>query len=242
MEVLAIIPARGNSKGIPLKNIQKLNGVSLLERTIKTAKKSKKISRIILSTDNDEIAKIGKNSKIEVPFMRPKKFAKNNSSSLDVIYHALEFLKTTENYEPDIILILQVTSPLRLVSSIDKSIKLLQTSNVTSVLGVSPIKQNPSIAFTINDNFLKPFDKNYKKFFQRQTLPKFYYPSGSIYTFWRKTLETYGNFYGPKIKPLIVSKEESIDIDDIFDLFMCENILKNWKKYKQNFLKKGVKI
>jgi CMP-N-acetylneuraminic acid synthetase len=242
MEVLAIIPARGNSKGIPLKNIQKLNGISLLERTIKTAKNSKKISRIILSTDNDKIAKIGKKLKIEVPFMRPKKFAKHNSSSLDVIYHTLKFLKTSENYEPDIILILQVTSPLRLVSSIDKSIKLLQTSNATSVLGVSLIKQNPSIAFTINNNFLKPFEKNHKNFFQRQTLPKFYYPSGSIYTFWKKTLENFGNYYGPKIKPLIVSKEESIDIDDIFDLFMCESILKNWKKYKQNFSKKGVKI
>jgi CMP-N-acetylneuraminic acid synthetase len=243
MEILGIIPVRKNSKGIPQKNIQKINGISLVEHTIRTAKKSKKISRLILSTDSSEIAKMGRKLGVEVPFIRPKKFAKSNSSSLDVITHALKFLKINENYEPDIILILQVTSPLRQLSSIDKSVSLLQNSNATSVLGVSTMKQNPFIAFTISsNNFLKPYQKNFQKFFQRQQFPKFYYPSGSIYIFWKKTLKKYGNFYGPRIKPLIVSKEESIDIDDIFDLFVCENIMKNWNNYKKKFLKKGVKF
>ena len=94
----------------------------------------------------------------------------------------------------------------------------------------------------INNNFLKPFNKNFKSFKQRQKLPKFYYPTGSIYTFWRKTLETSGNFYGSKIKSLIIPNEESIDVDDIFDLFICENILKNWKNYKKTFLKRSVKV
>ena len=243
MEILAIIPARKNSKGISLKNIQKLNGTPLLEYTIKAAKNSKKISRIILTTDSEEFADIGKKLKVEVPFIRPKKLATDNASSLDVVNHVLTFLKKNENYQPDIILILQVTSPLRTSLTIDKSINLLKKTNSTSVLGVSEIKQNPSLAFILqNNNFLKPFNKNFKSFKQRQKLPKFYYPTGSIYTFWRKTLETSGNFYGSKINSLIIPNEESIDVDDIFDLFICENILKNWKNYKKTFLKRSVKV
>ena len=243
MEVLGIIPARMNSKGIREKNLQKLDGISLIEHTIKTAKKSKNISRLILSTDSPKMAKIGKQSGIEVPFLRPKKLSKSTSSTLDVIIHTLNFLKKTEGYEPDIILILQVTSPLRQLKSIDNSIIQLKKSNATSVLGVSKMKQNPFIAFTINkNNYLKPYQKSFKNFFQRQSFPYFYYPSGSIYTFWKKTLDKYGNYYGPRIKPLIVSKEESIDIDDIFDLFISENVIKNWNNYKTNFLKRGMRV
>ena len=158
MEILAIIPARKNSKGISLKNIQKLNGIPLLEYTIKAAKNSKKISRIILTTDSEEFADIGKKLKVEVPFIRPKKLATDNASSLDVVNHVLTFLKKNENYQPDIILILQVTSPLRTSLTIDKSINLLKKTNSTSDLGVSEIKQNPSLAFILqNNNFLKPF-------------------------------------------------------------------------------------
>lgn len=243
MEILGIIPVRKNSRGIPLKNIQKINGLSLVEHTIRTAKKSTKISRLILSTDSNEIAKIAKKLKVEVPFLRPKKYSKNNSPTSDVILHALDYLKRKESYEPDIITILQVTSPLRQSSSIDKAIRLLVNSDASSILGVSQMKQNPFIAFTLGSNkFLKPHMKNFQKFFQRQKFPKFYYPSGSIYTFWKKTLEDHGNIYGPKIKPLIVSKEEGIDIDDVLDLFISENVLKNWNNYKKNFLKKGVKL
>ena len=243
MEILGIIPARANSKGIPQKNLQKINGISLVENTIKIAKKSKKISRLILTTDSEKIAKIGKKLQVDVPFIRPKKLSTSNSSSLDVIIHTLDFLKKTESYEPDIVLFLQVTSPLRQLKSIDSSIIQLQKFNATSVLGVSQMKQNPSIAFKIDKNkYLQPYQKTFHNFSQRQKFPKFYYPSGSIYTFWKKTLESYGNIYGPRIKPLVVSKEESIDIDDIFDLFVCENVMKNWNKYKKKFSNKGVKF
>ena len=243
MEILGIIPVRKNSRGIPLKNIQKINGIPLVEHTIRTAKKTTKISRLILSTDSEEIAKIAQKLGIEVPFLRPKKYSKNNSPTSDVIFHALDYLKKTENYEPDIITILQATSPLRQPSTIDKSVRLLVNSNATSILGVSQMKQNPFLAFTLGSNkFLKPHMKNFQKFFQRQKFPKFYYPSGSIYTFWKKTLEDYGDIYGPRIKSLVVSRDESIDIDDILDLFIAENVVKNWNSYKKKFLKKGVKF
>ena len=114
MEILGIIPVRKNSRGIPLKNMQKINGVPLVEYTIKTAKKSQKISRLILSTDSNKIAKFAKKLDIEVPFLRPKKYSKNNSPTSDVILHTLDHLKKKDNYEPDIITILQATSPLRI--------------------------------------------------------------------------------------------------------------------------------
>ena len=240
---IAIIPARKNSKRIKNKNIKFFFGKPVISYAIKCAKKSTLFHRIIVSTDSEKIAKIGKKLQIDVPFIRPKKLSTSNSSSLDVIIHTLDFLKRTESYEPDIILFLQVTSPLRQLKSIDSSIIQLQKSNATSILGVSQMKQNPSIAFKIDKNkYLQPYQKTFHNFSQRQKFPKFYYPSGSIYTFWKKTLESYGNIYGPRIKPLIVSKEESIDIDDIFDLFVCENVIKNWNKYKKKFSNKGVKF
>ena len=96
------------------------------------------------------------------------------------------------------------------------------------------MKQNPFIAFTLNkNNHLIPYKKDFTNYFQRQKLPTFYYPSGSLYTFWTKTFLKYGNYYGKKIKPLLVSKEESIDVDDSFDLFLVQLILKNWNSYKK---------
>lgn len=234
MEILAIIPARKNSKGIPKKNLKKVSGIPLIEYTIKEAKKSKKISRLIVSTDSSEILKLAKKLNVETPFLRPRKYALSNSPTSYVIKHALDFLKEKENYVPEIVVILQPTSPLRNFSNIDKSIDLLKRSKSTSVLGVYPMKQNPFIAFTMNKNkHLKPYKNNFTKYFQRQKLPVFYYPTGSLYTFWTKTFLKHGNYYGNKIMPLIVSKEESIDVDDNFDLFLVESILNNWNSYKK---------
>ena len=122
MNILGIIPARGGSKGIPKKNLRKVCGIPLIEHTIKTAKKSKKINRLIVSTDSQEIIRFVKKLDVEVPFRRPTKYASDNSSTFDVINHALEFLKKTENYSPDIVIILQPTSPLRNALTIDKSV------------------------------------------------------------------------------------------------------------------------
>ena len=238
MDVLGIIPARGDSKGIPKKNLRKISGIPLIEYTIKTAKKSKKINRLIVSTDNEEIIKLAKKLNVEIPFRRPAKFSNDKASGSDVINHALQFLKKNENYSPDIIIILQPTSPLRDPLNIDKSVELLINSNSSSVLGVFAMKQHPDIAFTQNkDKFLTPYKKDTKKYSRRQEMTSLYYPTGSLYTFWTKTFLKYGNCYGNKIKPLLVSKEESIDVDDPFDLFLIQMILDHWNSYKKRFSK-----
>jgi CMP-N,N'-diacetyllegionaminic acid synthase len=227
MRVLSIIPARGGSKGIPFKNIHKLCGKPLISYSIKNALESKLINRVIVSTDDKKIAKISKYYGAEVPFLRPKNLAKDSTSTLDVIKYLLDELNYKEKYIPDIITILQPTTPLRTTISLDKSIRLLIRYKPNIVLGVFQPKSHPYRSFWKNSKFLTPLRKDFLKFHQRQLRPDCYYPSGSIYTFWNKTIEQYGDMYGPKILPLILNKKESIDIDDPFDLLIANTLLKN---------------
>ena len=236
MKILAIIPARGGSKGIPSKNIQKLGKLPLVAHTIKSVKNSKKVNRIIVSTDNEKIAKIAKQYGAEVPFLRPKKFSRDGSSTLDVVQHTLQFLEKVENYIPDIITILLPTSPFRPVKVIDKSISLLRNSNATSVVSVHKTKTHPFKAFLPKNDFLKPLKQDYKKYYQRQKLPPFYHTTGIAYTFWFDTLKKYGHYYGPRMKPLISHSDEmNLDIDNVFDFFVAEMTLKYWKTYAKKF-------
>ena len=123
-EILAIIPARGGSKGVKRKNIKLLNEKPMLAYTAEEALKSRRLNRIILSTEDPEIAGIGKNLNLEVPFFRPMQLADDDSTTLDVIRFTLKELYRIEKYKPDAIMILQPTSPLRKVSHIDESIKI----------------------------------------------------------------------------------------------------------------------
>ena len=231
-KILAIIPARAGSKNIPLKNIQTINKKPLIAYTIESALGSNKINKIIVSTDSPKIASISKKYGAETPFLRPKKYATSKSTTSSVIFHTLNYLSKNQNYIPDIITLLQPTNPFRTSADIDKSIKLLQKSTATSVLGVGKIKKHPYRTFWLNNKFLKPFKFDFKKFFQRQLLPPLHSPTGSIYTFWYQTFKKYGNYYGPKIKPLILDNE--IDIDDWEDLFFSEMKLKYWNSFKLN--------
>ena len=234
MKILSIIPARGGSKGIPHKNIQKLSGKPLLVRSIECAQNSRLVNRIIVSTDDKKIAKIAKNFGAEVPFIRPKKFAKDSSPTLDVIKHALTYLYNNESYEPHIVTILQPTNPFCSSKIINKSISLLKKTHASSVLTVTKIKKHPYSSFWYRNEYLTPFRKNFTKYYQRQKYPNLYYPTGDVYTFWNDTLLKYGNIYGSKIKPLIIN-EETVDVDNIFDLFICEMKKLYWQKYIKKF-------
>jgi len=234
MKILGIIPARGGSKGIPQKNIRKIGEKPLIQHSIEAAKKSK-INKIIVSTDDQKIAKIAKKLDIEIPFLRPKEFSKSSATTLSVISHTLTFLKENQNYEPDIIVLLQPTSPLRTAAMIDKSIFLLKKHKASSVITVSKVKTHPFSAFTYNKNFLKPFRKDFAKFDQRQQYSSLYFPTGSIYTFWNKTLQKSHTIYGSRILPIISDQEISVDIDTKFDFFIAEMTMLHWKKYTKKF-------
>lgn len=232
MEVLAIIPARGGSRGIKHKNIRKLCGKPLIQYSVESAINSKKISRILVSTDDPKIQKICQSLSVEILFQRPKQLATKNSLMIDVIKHTLVFLESRFSYVPDIITILQPTSPFRTSSLIDSSINLLIKNKATSVISVSTMKQHPLISFQYDKKFLKPFYPDFEKHSTRQNRKELFYPTGAIYTFWNETLKKYNSIYGPKIKPIITNEPELIiDVDEKFDFFLAEMVLRYWKNF-----------
>jgi len=232
MKILGIIPARGGSKRLPSKNILKLVNQPLISYTINAAKNSKLINKIILSTDSKKIAKLYNSEGINLPFLRPKNLAQHNTPIIKVIEHTLSYLKKNENYEPDIIILLQPTSPFRTSQMIDKSIQLLIESRASSVVSVTKTKIHPAYYYNYKKNYLTPYNLIVNHNYIQKT-SEVYIPTGSIYTFWNKTLKKYNSIYGPKIKPLFMNNIETIDIDDIFDFFVSNMIILHWKKFKQ---------
>tara|TARA_B100000029_G_scaffold501771_1_gene575872 strand:- start:236 stop:934 length:699 start_codon:yes stop_codon:yes gene_type:complete len=231
MKVVAIIPARSGSKGIHLKNIKKLNGKPLIQYTIDAAKKCKMINRIVVSTDSKKIANISKKLGVEVPFLRPKKISGDVSSMEEVVTHTINFLKS-EPYNPDIIIILQPTSPFRSYKEVDKVIRIFSKSRATSLVEVKKTENHPYKSFKKKNRFLLPLKTNFQKFHARQTLPDIFYPTGSVYILWTKTLEKFNSIYGNKILSY-EQKDDVIDIDTQFDFFVAEMMIKLWRSKKK---------
>jgi CMP-N-acetylneuraminic acid synthetase len=229
-KILAIIPARGGSRGIKNKNIKVLNKKPLLYYTAKESKNSKYLDKIVLSTDSNVIAKIGKKLGIEVPFIRPKELAKNQTPMIPVIKHVLEKLQKIENYVPDIIVILQPTSPLRTSKHIDQAIEIFMKKKTDSLVSVTeiPHTMNPFSAMKLKKKgnliFFLEYNENNNL---RQKKPLFYYRNGAIYIFNRKCFLKNNSLFGKHISSYIMPKSNSLDIDDKFDWFLAECLIKN---------------
>ena len=175
-KLLALITARGGSKGIPDKNIKLLGGKPLIAWTIDEAKKSKYIDRLILSSDCENIQEIAKQFSCEVPFSRPKELASDTSSSIDVILHALDNI-----YEEfDYLMLLQPTSPFRTVADIDKVVEESIDSNIELMVSVAKVKKHPSYLYKIENNKLIPYIETNKQL-RRQDMPATYEHNGAIY-------------------------------------------------------------
>jgi CMP-N-acetylneuraminic acid synthetase len=225
MFVLGIIPARGGSKGIKRKNIYLLSGKPLIAYTIEAALKSKKISKVTVSTDDLEIAQIAKKYGAEVPIMRPEELAKDDSPGILSLFHMVEYLENTGT-KIDIIVTLQPTSPLRTNRDIDAVIDKLISTNSDSVISVNEVKQTPYLMFRVENDRLKPFFGEEMKI-NRQALPKVYSLNGAIYATKRDVLMKQRTVYGEDIRPYIMPEERSIDIDTLFDTKIAEMILTN---------------
>lgn len=233
-KVLAIIPARGGSKGIPRKNIKILAGKPLIAWTIEEAKKSKYIDRLILSSDDEEIIKVAKEWGCEVPFVRPKELAEDNSSSIDVIINALNNLKNFS--DDDIVLLLEPTSPLRTSSDIDDALLLLVSNlDAESIVGLAEVEsQHPNFLVKLDKNYLKPYLNKDFHIFRRQEIDKLYFFEGSIYASKIKALKEKKNFYHEKCIGYVVQKWKSFEIDNPEDFIIIESLLiaKNEGKLK----------
>lgn len=219
--ILGIVPARGGSKTFPRKNIRNLAGHPLLAYGIAAGLQSDSIGRVIVSTDDEEIADIAKQYGADVPFMRPAALAQDETTDYPVFKHALDWLNEHESYKPEFIVQLRPTTPLRPPDCVDRAIELLQSnSGASSVRGVIPSSQNPYKMWHINNNGqLKPlletdFDEPYNM--PRQRLPQTYWQTGHIDAIRREAIEA-GSMSGEVILPLILDSRYAVDIDNARD-------------------------
>lgn len=228
-KILAIITARGGSKGIPKKNIKKLGGKPLIFYTIKAANKSKLIDKLILSSDDREIINICKKYKVEVPFVRPARLATDRAVSIDVVRHAMGFMEEADKCFYDYLIILQPTSPFRLPEDIDNLIKLVINKQADSGVSLSkiisdhPLKAKKIINGIVSDYCLK------EKILRRQDLPVAYKRDGIAYVLNRKFLNK-KYFFGDFIVGYIIPNYRSIDINNEYDWIIAEYMYNKLKK------------
>lgn len=236
-KVLGVITARGGSKGIPGKNIKPLLGKPLIAYTIEAAKKSGALDRLILSTDDKEIAEVAKKYGCEVPFMRPQELAEDKSAHLPVMQHAVQWLKDNENYQPDYVMILQPTSPLRQAEHIRGAVDLIEKTGADSVLSVAEVPENFNSKKTMRVDALGVLklingDPIYKRVARRQDLLKEYWSIGSIFLFKTSLLfdPQNPNFYGEKTAPYAIDKKYVVDINIPEDWLAAEAALAELEK------------
>ncbi len=233
-KVLGVITARGGSKGIPGKNVKPLLGKPLIAYTIEAAKESGVFDRIILSTDDLEIADVAKEYGCEVPFMRPAELATDGTVHLPVMQHAVSWLRDHRGYEPDYVMILQPTSPLRQPFHIRGAVELILQTGADSVLSVAeiPVHFSPYRAMVRGgDGMLRLLNGNpvRTRIPRRQDVPKTYRNVCAIYLFKTKLLfdAPNPNFYGDRVAPYVVEEKYTVDIDFPEDWEAAERALQN---------------
>lgn len=228
-KVLAIIPARGGSKGVLRKNIKSLCGKPLIAWTIEEAKKSNYIDKIIVSSDDKEIIEIAKKFGAEAPFIRPKELASNTAKGIDVIKHAINYFKE----EFKIIILLQPTSPLRTVKDIEKAFGEFEKEKVKAVVSVCelehPFQWTGILPANLNmKNFISDSIKNTN----RQELEIYYRLNGAIYISEIDYLKENNGFLGSETYAFLMDRKNSVDIDNIIDFKLAEILLKERENEK----------
>jgi N-acylneuraminate cytidylyltransferase len=233
-EILAIIPARGGSKGIPRKNIKNFAGYPLIAYSILAGLQSEMVTRVIVSTDDAQIAVVSRQWGAETPFMRPDHLAQDDTLDFPVAKHCLDWLAEKEAYHPDLIVWLRPTSPIRPRDCVDQAIHLLiDHPEADSVRGVVPAGQNPFKMWTIDDHSGKmlpllgvdgipePYNA------PRQALPDVYWQTGHIDVLWTKTVQEKHSMTGDIILPLMIDPRYTVDIDVAADWPLAEQTLQS---------------
>ena len=223
---LGVITARGGSKAIPRKNIASLAGKPLIAWTIEAAQKSKTLTRLIVSTDDENIAQVARQYGAEVPFMRPADLAQDQSPHIPVLAHALAWLSEHEIFVPEYVLLLQPTSPLRTAEDIDASFELFQQKNADSVIGVSPTPTHPYLVKRMeSDGRLESFMPTPDGYLSRQSLPPAYIINGAIYWIRRDVLIEKKTLCTDRTYGYVMPEDRSLDIDTPSDLRLAEYLM-----------------
>lgn len=222
MNVVAIIPARGGSKGIPRKNVKDLDGKPLIAYIIETALEVSEIDRVIVSTDDDEIAEVAKKCGAEVPFTRPEELARDETPTLPVLQHAVKYLDRNENYKVDTVVLLYATSPLVKAERVSEAIKMLKAGEFDSVLSVVEDRKH----YWIEKNGC--YERLYPKVLKnRQYTKPLFKENGAIYVCKRDLLMENNTILGGNVGLLVMEEDESIDIDNQSDFDVAEGLLLN---------------
>ncbi|MES9857778.1 MAG: acylneuraminate cytidylyltransferase family protein [Sedimenticola sp.] len=216
--MLAIIPARGGSKGLPGKNVRPLGGMPLICHSIKAALAASTISRVIVSTDDDEIASISKNCGAEVPFIRPTNLAGDNSMVMDAYLHVVDKITDDTKKPVESFVALLPTAPLRLPKDIDGAVDIFKMNKADSVISVTessvPVQWYRRIT---NEGILSDYLPEFNAVVNRQELEQTYVPNGAIYVFRTEVLRATRQYYMKKTYPYIMPHERSVDIDVLLD-------------------------
>lgn len=232
MKVLGIITARGGSKGIPGKNLKLLAGKPLLAYTIDTARRAGALDRVILSTEDEAIATAGRDLGCDVPFIRPLDLAQDDTPHLPVIQHATRWMQERINYQPDAVMILQPTSPLRTAEDITAAVALLDNSGADSVLSVNevPVHWHPLRTLRLDATghavLFVSGDPVRKRINRRQDLPPAWVMNGAIYACRTRVLfDAEPSLYGNRVVAYRMPADRSISIDDLEDWHAAERAL-----------------
>lgn len=230
LDVLALIPARGGSKSIPRKNIKDFAGSPLIAYSIAAARAAELVTRVIVSTDDEEIAAVARDFGAETPFIRPADYAQDLTPDLPVFTHALDWLADHEDYHPQIVVQLRPTSPFRRVWQIDQAVaRLIENPGADSVRTVCVPFQNPFKMWRISqDGFMNPLvETGYKEAYNlpRQDLPEVYWQTGYVDAAWSDTIQVKKSMTGDAILPLIIDPGDWVDIDSPDDWTRAERLI-----------------
>jgi CMP-N,N'-diacetyllegionaminic acid synthase len=229
MKVIGLVPARGGSKGVPRKNIRLLGGKSLLEYTAESARAARLLTRVILSTDGDEIAEVGRRCGLEVPFLRPAELAGDETPMLLVVQHALLWLEEQGN-RFDAVCLLQPTCPFRRPQDIDACIELLAAKNADAVVTVLPVpsEYNPHWTYFRRDNgSLVLATGEAAPIARRQDLPQAFHREGSVYVVRCKVVLEQNSLYGRTLVGHEIDPGRSVNVDTPADWERAEQLLRD---------------
>ncbi len=223
--VIGIIPARGGSKGVPRKNIRLLAGKPLIAYTIEAALAAKSLDRVIVSTDEKEIARVAKEYRAEVPFLRPKHLANDTTPDLPIFQHALQYLEDNEGYKPDIIVHLRPTTPFKSGKLIDEAVNKLISTGADGIRTVCLVDYHPYWMKKLEGDRILPFMELDKEYPRRQDLPPVYEANGVVDVTRRKFIMDEGRMLGDDIRAIFMEPIPSLDIDSELDFLVAEKIL-----------------
>ena len=225
-EILAIITARGGSKGIPRKNLAPLDGRPLLAWTLEVALKSPSVTRTLVTTDDEEIARVARQLGADVPFLRPAEFSTDEATSMSVLRHTLEWLSKEERYHPSLFVLLQPTSPFRSIGDVEGAVRLHASSGADAVMSVRPATDHPLWTKRMGaDGRLTPYVTGEPRPPRRQELPVAWVPNGAVYVAAPGFVETHGSFDDGSAVGFPMPAERSLDIDTPWDLEIARRIV-----------------